>query len=190
MGSTQCKFQKQHNTVNSDFSFTGHLKWKGTLMGALLEIEVWSALMTLVCPVPKVHGGSAEITSSGCLRQILKNIWQSRCLLQMRCAVWKEWIFSSNTPEEKTCNDRRQNVLRRAVRKDTLGIVITQQPEVYLLNEPRYMPIGISGTDEPFLVAIYLAILWRYPNVSFKNNIPKCSKISKGLHHCLTLGAS
>lgn len=25
---------------NYDFAFTGHLKWKGTLMGALLEMEV------------------------------------------------------------------------------------------------------------------------------------------------------
>lgn len=77
-------------------------------MGALLEMEVWSALMTLVCPVPKVHGGSAEITSSGCFRQILKKMWQSRCLLQMRCAVWNEWIFSSNTPEDKTCQRQRR----------------------------------------------------------------------------------
>lgn len=77
-------------------------------MGALLEMEVWSALMTLVCPVPKVQGGSAEITSSGCFRQILKKIWQSLCLLQMRCAVWNELIFSSNTPEDKTWNDRKK----------------------------------------------------------------------------------
>ncbi|TNN76674.1 hypothetical protein EYF80_013126 [Liparis tanakae] len=83
-------------------------KWKGTLMGALLEMEVWSALMTLVCPVPKVHGGSAEITSSGCFRQILKKMWQSRCLLQMRCAVWNELIFNSNTPEDKTCNGKKK----------------------------------------------------------------------------------
>lgn len=53
---------------------TGHLKWKGTLIGALLEIDVWSARMTFVWPVPNVQGGSAEITSSGCLRQILKKM--------------------------------------------------------------------------------------------------------------------
>lgn len=99
--------QHYYRLCNWNNPFTGHLKWNGTLMGALLDIEVWSALMTLVCPVPKVQGGSAEITSSGCFRQILKNIWQSLCLLQMCCAVWNEWIFSSNTPEDKTCNERK-----------------------------------------------------------------------------------
>lgn len=43
-------------------------------MGALLEMDVWSARITFVCPVPKVQGGSAEMTSSGCLRQILKKM--------------------------------------------------------------------------------------------------------------------
>lgn len=105
--------------ILSWFALTGHLKWKGTLMGALLEMEVWSALMTLVWPVPKVQGGSAEITSSGCLRQILKNIWQSLCLLQIRWAVWNEWIFNSNTPEEKTCNNR-QRALSDGLCVDTL----------------------------------------------------------------------
>lgn len=71
-------------------NFTGHLKWKGTRMAALLAIELWSARRTFVCPVPKVHGGSAEITSSECFRQILKKMLQSRVLLQKRRVVLNE----------------------------------------------------------------------------------------------------
>ena len=42
---------------------TGHLKWKGTLMGALLEMELGSTLKISVSPMPYVQGGSDEMTS-------------------------------------------------------------------------------------------------------------------------------
>lgn len=122
-------------------------------MGALLEIEVWSALMTFVCPVPKVHGGSAEIKSSECLRQIRKKMWQSLCLLQMRCAVWNEWIFSSNTPEERTCRDR-WNTFSDALGVNTCGRFNTNRSQLTILTKARakkYLGSGCAISYNSFL---------------------------------------
>lgn len=90
--------------------FTGHLKWKGTRMAALLEMAPGSARITPVCPVPKVQGGSAEITSSECFRQMRKKMLQSRVLLQKRRVVLKECTFSSNTPDEATYRKERSQI--------------------------------------------------------------------------------
>lgn len=160
-------------------------------MGALLEIEVWSALMTLVCPVPKVQGGSAEITSSGCFRQILKNMWQSLCLLQMRCAVWKEWIFSSNTPEEKTCKERKRNDIRRAERKDVLGLLLWAQTRSQLTTctkarAKRYLRCRCAMSSQSLLPSSNVDVhIRRAQKIKYSQKMWR--KNSKKFHHFETL---
>lgn len=81
----------------------------------------------------------------------------------MRCAVWKELIFNSNTPEEKTCRD---GTTGHEIKATTDRYVIKAQTEANLLRALRPEPGGISGGDVPFLLTVWVT-------VSVRSNIPK-----------------
>lgn len=83
----------------------GHLKLKGTLIGALLAMELGSTLKMSVSPEPYVHLGSADITSCECLRHTRKKMWQSCEFLHTPPGLVNECTFSSNTPDESTSWD-------------------------------------------------------------------------------------
>lgn len=90
-------------TIDYSKNLTGHLKLKGTLMGALLAMELGSALKMSVSPLPYVHGGSADITSCECLRHTRKKMRQSWESLHTPPWLAYECTFSSNTPDASAC---------------------------------------------------------------------------------------
>lgn len=80
----------------------------------------------------------------------------------MRCAVWNEWIFSSNTPEDKTCGDR-DIMLEEQFVKVVCECVIPALTKVNLLFAPKPKLRGISGIVAPCLLSLLSAC----------SNIPK-----------------
>lgn len=90
--------------------------------------------------------------------------------------------FSAQTRQRrKPAETENTNALRRAVRKDNVGIVILAQTEVNLLHELRPEPRGISGADVPFLLRFCFQILIGCPHSSCAKIFPQKEKRSEKL---------